>query len=503
MKKNMLSILALCLMVVPAHLSAQEKKEEKKKVVYQYPAPSVTQHSLSLGGQKVNYTATAGHLALLNDKGESSAMFFYIAYTKDNLANPAERPVTFVFNGGPGSSSVWLHMGALGPKRVVMNDDGTAAGPPYLLADNDYSWLDKTDLVFIDPVQTGFSRPAEEVDKKDFTGYTEDIQSVGDFIHKYVSLNKRWASPKFLAGESYGTTRAAGLSGYLQDRHGMYLNGIVLISAVMNFQTLRESSGNDLPYVMFLPSFAATAYHHNKVDTVKFPDFMSFLEEVEAFAETEYNTALMKGDRLSREERAALAKRMSTYLGVSEEFIERNNLRINTMLFTKELLRKEEYTVGRFDSTIKGRDKTSGGTTFDFDPSYNLSIFGAYTMAINDHLSRNLKFENPDMVYEILTGKVQPWNYGPAQNQYLDNSVTLQSAIHKNPKLRVLVLNGYYDLATPYFATEYTIAHMFLAPEYRNNVVMKYYHGGHMMYTFPREIKAMTEDVRKFYEGNF
>jgi carboxypeptidase C (cathepsin A) len=413
------------------------QKESKKNVVYEFPDKSVTQHTTTINGQKISYTATTGHMLMLDEKGEEKSRVFYIAYTKNNVANPANRALTFSFNGGPGSSSVWLHMGALGPKRVLMEDDGMPLPPPYKVVDNEFSWLDKTDLVFIDPIETGFSRPAEGVDKKEFTGYSEDLKSVGDFIHKYITENERWNSPKFLAGESYGTTRAAGLSGYLQDRHGMYLNGLVLISAVMNFQTIYITSGNELPYSLFLPSFAATAYFHNKIDKTKFPDFKKFLQEVEEFALGEYTLALMKGNLLNENEKQNTANKLSQYLGVKKEFIELNNLRISTWTFTKELLRDESRTVGRFDGTVKGIDKNDAGTSYDFDPSYNLSIYGSYTMAVNDHFTRVLKYKNPDMVYEILTSNVRPWNYGNAQNQFLDNSETLRSAIHKNPSLKV------------------------------------------------------------------
>lgn len=482
-----------------AILAQKDDKGDKPERSYEFPEPSVTEHSISMNGQKIDYTATAGHLLMYDDKGVEKARIFYVAYTKDKVEEPSARPVTFSFNGGPGSSSVWLHMGALGPKRVPMNEEGLMLPPPFEMVDNEYSWLDQTDLVFIDPVETGYSRPAEDVDKKEFTGYDEDIKSVGDFIHRYVSRNARWNSPKYLVGESYGTTRAAGLSGYLQDRHGMYLNGLVLISAVMNFQTLYLSSGNDLPYSLFLPSFAATAYHHGKIDRNRFPKMDDFLREVEDFAATDYTIALMKGDQLTEVGKTALADRLSSYTGLSEDFINAHHFRISTRLFTKELLREEGKTIGRFDGLVTGTDYKSGGDSYDYDPSYHRSVFGAYTMAINDHLKRNLEFDNSDMVYEILTGNVRPWNYGPAQNRYLDNSNTLRDAIHKNPHLKVLICNGYYDLATPYFATEYTVNHMFVDEKFRNNIAMTYYHGGHMMYTLEAELKKLTEDVRSFY----
>ena len=499
--KNALVVLLLA--ALPAASFAQDKEEKAK--VYQYTEPSITRHQTTVNGERIAYTATAGHLVMLDDKGAKRSHNFYIAYIKDQPKDKAgdlsKRPITFVFNGGPGSSSVWLHMGALGPKRVTMEEDGTSTAPPYAVVDNPHSWLDRTDLVFIDPIETGYSRPAEGVDKKEFTGYSEDIQSVGDFIHKFVSQHGRWGSPKFLAGESYGTTRAAGLSGYLQDRHGMFLNGIVLISAVMNFQTLRDTEGNDLPYALYLPSFAATAYHHGKVDKQRFPTEQDFLREVERFALSDYTLFLMKGTRTTPEERAAMATALSAYMGIAPQVIERNHHRINTRLFTKELLREEGRTIGRFDGTVTGIDRSDAGDGYDFDPSYSLTIQGPYTMAINDHLRNTLRYENSNMVYEILTGNVQPWNYGCDQNRFLNNAETLRSAIHKNPRLKVLICNGYYDLATPYFATEYTVDHLFLNEAYRDNISMTYYHAGHMMYSIRTELEKFTADARAFYKA--
>lgn len=465
-----------------------------------WPEPSTTEHRSTINGKRINYTATAAHLPLHNDKGEQIAQFFYVAYVAENKDKENKRPITFVFNGGPGSSSVWLHMGALGPKRVLMTEEGLATPPPYDVVDNDYSWLDKTDLVFIDPVETGFSRPYNDVDKKEFTGYDEDIKSVGDFIRHYVSMENRWLSPKYLAGESYGTTRAAGLSGYLQDRHGMYLNGIVLISAVLNFQTLAFNEGNDLPHALFLPSFAATAYAHGKINKTAYPDRDAFLKEVENFALGEYSLYLNAGDGLTEGEKSELAKTLSGYTGLSETFLRHHHFRINTWTFTKELLRDEGLTIGRFDALVKGRDKSDGGDTYDFDPSYNLSIFGAYTAAINSHLKSVLDFHWDETTYEILTGNVRPWNYGRAQNKYINTAETLRSAMHKNNHLKVLVCSGRFDLATPYFATDYTINHMFLAPELKGNIETKYYDAGHMMYSIPEELEKFTKDVRSFYE---
>ena len=479
-----------------ASVTLAQDKEIKRHI----PEPSVTEHKLTANGKKIEYTATAGHLKLHNDKGEESANFFHVAYIAKNMGDRKSRPITFVFNGGPGSSSVWLHMGALGPKRLLMTEDGMATPPPFDLVDNEYSWLDKTDLVFIDPVETGFSRPADGVSKKEFTGYDEDIKSVGDFIRHYVSAEGRWASPKFLAGESYGTTRAAGLSGYLQDRHGMYLNGIVLISAVLNFQTLSFSDGNDLPYALFLPSFAATAYAHGKINKDKFPDRDDFIKEVCEYASGKYTQYLMIGDQLDDDEKKKLGKTLSTYIGLSEDFIASHHYRISTREFTKELLRSEGHTIGRFDAMIKGRDKKSAGDSYDFDPSYSIAMYGAYAMAINDHLKNGLNFHWDETPYEVLTGNVRPWNYGRAQNSFIDNSQTLRSAIHKNNHLKVLICSGYFDLATPFHATDYTVNHMFIAPELRDNIQTEYYNAGHMMYSIPAELIKFTKDVRRFYD---
>lgn len=488
----------LLLVLLSTGAWAQADKAVPKASI-KWPEPVSTKHSITLDGQKINFTATAGHQSQFNDKGEKIAEIFFIAYHREG-ADPAKRPITFSFNGGPGSSSVWLHMGALGPKRIVMTPDGGATRPPYGLTDNVYSWLAFTDLVFIDPVETGYSRPAEGTDKKEFTGYSEDLRSVGDFIYKYMSVQNRWQSPKFLVGESYGTTRAAGLSGYLQDRHGMYLNGIVLVSAVLNFQTIRPAAGNDLPYPLFLPSFAASAWYHGLLDKGRFTDLKVTLQQAEQFALGEYSRLLMKGDRLTAEEEKLLATELSAFTGLSVEFLKGYHYRISTQEFTKELLRSKGETIGRFDATVKGIDRKDAGDSYEYDPSYNLSIYGPYTMAINHHLRVGLQYPYPDQVYEILTGKVQPWNYGEATNRYLDNSGVLAASIHKNPSLQVLICNGYYDLATPYFATDYTLNHMFVRPELRNRLQMKYYEGGHMMYTRERDLKTFTQDVKRFYE---
>jgi carboxypeptidase C (cathepsin A) len=492
------------LLVNGTNLLAQPKQDPKAVNSQQVSTKSdsmvvVTSHTISIAGKQISYKAKAGYMLMKEEYGKPKAKVFYIAYTLDGVADPAKRPITYCFNGGPGSSSVWLHMGTIGPRRILMKDDGTPTAVPYQLVDNEYSWLDATDLVFIDPVSTGYSQPIEGVNKGDFHGYNEDITSVGDFIRQHCSNNLRWASPKYLAGESYGTTRAAGLSGYLQDRYGMYLNGIVLVSAVLNFQTLSFEPGNELPYQLFLPTYAATAWYHKKLGS-QFSDLPSLLPQVQQFAMGDYATYLLKGDNATELEHNAIATKLATYTGLTTQYLRQTNNRIKIFRFTKELLRTSGQTIGRFDSRIKASDVDNAGETYEFDPSFNYATFGPYAQAINDYLGRELKFKS-DLPYELLTGKVQPWNYNNVQNRYLNVSETLRSALVKNPSLKVYVGNGYYDLATPYFATEYTFSHIFLPLAQRNNIKFGYYQGGHMMYTVKDELIKLKKEVGAWYQG--
>ncbi|MEM9831843.1 MAG: peptidase S10 [Bacteroidota bacterium] len=462
------------------------------------PPLSVTQHSIRVNGQTVNYTATTGYLVLRKEDKKARAKMFFIAYTKNDVDDLSERPITFTFNGGPGSSSVWLHMGGLGPRRIKMSEKGESLPPPYELIDNEYTWLDKTDLVFIDPVETGFSRPAEGVEKSEFTGYEEDISSVGDFIRLYTTRNNRWSSPKFLSGESYGTTRAAGLSGYLQDRHGMYLNGLMLISSILNFQTARFTKGNDLPYILFLPTYAAISWYHKQLPNQ--PEALEpFLREVEEFAVGDYAAALMLGDKLPEDQKNQIIDKLHQYTGLSKEYLERTHYRIHIARFVKELRRDEGITIGRLDGRMTGVDYDAAGEFYEFDPSYSATIYGPYTTAINSYLKGELNYEN-DLPYEILTGRVRPWNYSNVQNQYLNVAETLRSAMSVNPFLRVHVFNGYYDLATPYYATDYTFNHMFLNEKLTDNISMSFYESGHMMYIHQPSLVKMKQEVDQFIE---
>ncbi len=458
-----------------------------------------TQHRLMLHGLEMVYTATAGTLVIHEEDEQEGvkpkATIFYVAYTKRGVENVATRPVTFAFNGGPGSSSVWLHLGLLGPRRVLMQDDGLPLPPPYRLVDNEASLLDVTDLVFIDPVSTGYSRPVPGEKPRQFHEFEKDIEVVGEFIRLYITRNQRWSSPKFLIGESYGTTRAAGLSGFLQNEYGLYLNGIILVSAVLNFQTVDFNHGNDLPYPLFLPTYAATAWYHGALGK-EWSSLHSLLKEAEAFAEGPYTLALMQGARLTGAAYQQTLDQLVRFTGLSPEYLERINLRPSIFRFVKELLRSERRTVGRLDSRFKGVDRDAVGEQADYDPSYT-AIQGAYTATLNDYVRRELQFES-DLPYEILTHKVWPWNYEKFQNQYVDVADTLREAISRNPHLKVFLASGYYDLATPYFAADYTVSHLGLEPGLRPNISVHYYEAGHMMYIHKPSLQAMHDDLARF-----
>jgi carboxypeptidase C (cathepsin A) len=475
-----------------------ETKKEEKPTPQEHSA--VTQHTLLLDGKALNYTVTAGTMILKEEdeeKGEKpKASVFYIAYTLDGVEDPAGRPITFSFNGGPGSSSVWLHLGLLGPKRVLMDEEGNPTPPPYRLVDNEYTLLDKTDLVFIDPVSTGYSRPVPGEKAEEFHNIKKDIESVSEFIRLYTTRNKRWTSPKFVIGESYGTTRAAGLSGHLQEQHGMYLNGIMLISTILNFQAYRFDPGNDLPAILFLPTYAATAWYHHRLDERLQADLGKTLNEVEQFALGEYALALMQGAALPKEARSRIVEKLARYTGLSPRYIEQTDLRVEIFRFTKELLREQGLTVGRLDSRYTGLDRDAAGENFEFDPSY-AAIQGVYTATLNQYVRADLQFES-DLPYEILAPLYQKWKYDTFQNQYVNVAETLRQAIAMNPALKVFVANGYYDLATPYFATRYTFNHLGLAEALQGNILMQDYPAGHMMYVHLPSLQKLKNDLEAF-----
>jgi carboxypeptidase C (cathepsin A) len=462
--------------------------------------PIVTKHSIKTGGKEMRYTVTTGFMPIKNvQSGETEARMFFMAYTLDDTDDKAKRPLMFSFNGGPGSSSVWLHLGALGPKRVKMQDEGWLPAPPYQLVENEHTWLDQTDLVFIDPVGTGFSRATKPELAAKFLGLQGDLDSVGEFIRMYLTRHERWASPLFLVGESYGTTRASGLSGLLADR-GIAFNGVLLISTVMNFQTSRFAPGNDLAYLLMLPSYTATAWYHKKLpaDLQRQP-LRKVLDESERWTMNEYQLALGKGDRLTKAERQKAAEQMARYTGLSAAFVDNSDLRVDLGRFNKELLRDQRRTTGRLDSRFTGIDANASGERPDFDPSMT-AIRPPYTAAFNDYVRRELGFKT-DAVYHILGGGfTSPWNWG-SDNAYADTSVALKSAFSKNPFMKVFVAFGYYDMATPYFAAEYTIDHMNLDPTLKANIKTAYYEAGHMMYIEAKSLAKLKSDMAAFVQS--
>ena len=489
-------------------MSKEEKdKKDKEEKKDKKPVPkdqiSMTKHTVIIGEKELKYTVTTGTMVMKEEDEEEGvkpkASIFYIAYTLDGVKKSAKRPLTFSFNGGPGSSSVWLHLGVLGPRRVLMDEEGLPLPPPYKLVDNEYSILDKTDLVFIDPVSTGYSRSVPGEKAEEFHNIKKDIESVGDFIRLYTTRSKRWSSPKFLIGESYGTTRAAGLSGYLQERRGMYLNGIMLISSILDFQTARFTPGNDLPHILFLPTYTATAWYHKKLDKDLQKDLHKTLDEVEEFAMGEYTLALMKGSALPEEERGEIVKKLARYTGLSEEYIEHTNLRVSIQRFVKELRRDEGLTVGRLDSRYTGKDRDDAGEFYEFDPSM-AGIWGPYTGTFYQYVRDDLGFES-DLPYEIIAPLYMSWKYDEYQNQYVNVAETLRKAINQNPDLKVYIGNGYYDFATPYFATEYTFNHLGLDAERQKNISMGFYEAGHMMYIHMPSLKKLKADLDRFIEG--
>jgi carboxypeptidase C (cathepsin A) len=451
-----------------------------------FPAPEpvdhvvTTEHTINVHGQSISYTATAGTLVIKREDQRPLASMFFVAYTRNDQKNNPAWPLTFAFNGGPGSSSVWLHMGALGPKRVSMaNPEGQQPAPPYTLVDNESTILSLSDVVFIDPVTTGFSRHAPGEDPDQFHSVHGDLQSVAEFIRLYLTRYQRWSAPKFLAGESYGTTRAAGLSQVLL-QNGIFLNGITLLSSVLNFQTISFAPGNDLPYILFLPTYTATAWYHKKLSGDLARDFKKAINEARQFAGGEYTVALMKGTSLSDQERSQIAAKMARLTGLSQKFIEEANLRISMSRFAKELLRDQRRTIGRYDGRLEGIDEDAAGDRAEYDPSY-AAVQGVYTAMFNDYVRRELNYSS-DLPYEVLTSKVQPWSYGRSQNRYLDVAENMREALTQNPAMHVLVGAGYYDLATPFFAAEYTVNHLELDPTLRSHVGLYYCDAGHMLY---------------------
>jgi carboxypeptidase C (cathepsin A) len=459
---------------------------------------SRTKHSVVVGGRRLDYTVTTGFMPYRNAQtGETEAKMFYVSYTLDNPS--AKRPLMFSFNGGPGSASVWLHLGAIGPRRVKMLDDGMMPPPPYEMEDNQQTWLTETDLVFIDPVGTGYSRATKPEFASKFFGVNGDIDSVGEFIRMYLGRAERWNSPLFLVGESYGTTRAAGLSNWLFD-HGVGLNGVMLISTVLNFQTIRFASNNDLPLVLILPSYATTAWYHKRLPAdLQSKTVVQVAKEAEDFAMNEYSPALLRIDRLSAQEKQNLLDKYSRFTGLNKIFIEQNNFRVELGEFNKELLRDQRRSTGRLDSRFLGIDRDASGENPDDDPSIS-AIRPPYNAAFNDYIRRDLGFKT-DLEYYILGGGVSGWNWNVG-NGYADTSASLKDAMAKNPYMKIFMANGYFDMATPFFAAEYTVSAMNLDPTLRRNITFEYYDAGHMMYIDKPSLAKLKADAARFIQSS-
>jgi carboxypeptidase C (cathepsin A) len=452
-----------------------------------------TQHTGKFGGQTVAYTATAGTLVLKSATGKPRANVFFVAYTKDGV--PAgSRPIAFAYNGGPGSASVFVHMGLFGPKRVQMADDGFQPAPPYELVDNEDSILDVADVVVIDAVSTGWSRMVDGEDGKNFHGVRQDIEAFSDFIRQYLMKFNRMASPKYLMGESYGTVRSVGVGADLQARHGIELNGIVLVSSVIDFSTLSEAPGNELNYASFLPTYTADAWYHKRLGPeLQGQDLKKVLDESRRFVWGEYMTALVKGSRLSATERKDMAAKVAKFTGLSATFVEEANLRVSPGRFRKELLRDRRLMVGRLDGRYTGLDRDAAGENQEFDPS-NTALQGAYSALFLDYAKNELKWES-ELPYPT-SANVRPWQY--EENRYLNLVDSLRAAMARNPYLNVMVVNGYYDMATPFAGTEYTFDHVGYEKTYADRISLKYYEGGHMMYIRPNMLKAVHGDISAF-----
>jgi carboxypeptidase C (cathepsin A) len=501
------ALLLLSLWSISPLQSAEPPPAPPEKV-----ALSVTTHSITVGGKTLQYKATAGYLVqkeevekpAAEEKGgkgdgqppsnlKAKAKIFFVAYTLEGADASANRPLTFAFNGGPGAASVWLHLGALGPQRVKLGPGGAGTAPPYQLVDNEFTWLEQSDLVFIDPVSTGYSRPEPGQNAKAFHGVREDLDSVAEFIRLYTTQNDRWLSPKFIVGESYGGTRAAALAGVLQENFSIYCNGIVIVSGVLNWQGIEFQPGNDLAYAAALPTYAATAWFHQRLAPAQQQAGLKKVrEEAEAFAGGEYAAALAKGSALLESERRAVTERLAGLTGLSAEFLSQHDLRVSAGTFREELLRDQRQVIGRFDSELAGPTEGAGG---HWDPSFT-TMRGNFTAAMNAYARRVLKFES-ELPYQTLAD-VSPWNFSVATNRYLQVGDDLAEAMTQNPHLKVWVLTGCYDLAVPYAATGYELLHLGLDPSIAPNLRTTVFESGHMMYTHEEELPKLKAGFAEF-----
>jgi carboxypeptidase C (cathepsin A) len=466
---------------------------------------SVTDHTVRIAGQTIPYKATAATILLKNEKDEPTALVYFTAYTRSDIKDLSQRPVAFLYNGGPGSSSLWVHMGSFGPRRAVVADTEASPAGPYKMNDNPNSLLDKSDLVFIDPVGTGFSHAVGKSQDKDFWGVDEDVKSLAQFINSYISRNDRWNSPKFLIGESYGTFRSVALSNYLQNNDGMYFNGLVLISSVLDLGTISFNPSEDMPYVFYLPSYAATAWYHNMLKD-RPAEMKPFIAEARTFALTEYASALMKGSRLTAAEKADMAKKLSRFTGLSEDYLLKADLRVALPQFMKELQRSRGLTTGRLDARFSGFSYDLLGEFAEFDPQ-DTSITGPFVAVFNNYVRTELKF-GQDKIYRSSSSDANQkwdWKHNAGDNFGFPGSPNVENdliqALLVNPRLKVEIENGYYDLATPFFATEFTVDHLGLPEKLQKNIALQYYDAGHMMYVHEEDLVKLKANVANFIDA--
>jgi len=492
LRRALLSFVAALLLLAPTPPAAQQREvagPTEERV-------SRTSHAMRLDGRELKYTATAGTVPIRLDDGKVAARMFFVAYTKDG-EEARSRPIAFLFNGGPGSASVWLHMGSFGPKVAAMADEGFQPAPPYALVDNPHSLLDVTDLVFVDAIDTGYSRAVAGVDSRQFHGQDGDLRAFGEFVAEYLRAYDRYPSPKFLIGESYGSIRAAGLAQELQARHGIELNGVALLSALLTYQTLSPAPNNDVAWAAMIQTYAATAWYHKRLppDLQRKP-IAAVVDEARTFAFGEYLLALAKGHRLTDAERTAAAGRLARYTGLSAEFLLRANLRVDSGRYRKELLRDRRLVIGRLDSRFTALDADAAGERQEFDPS-NTALAGSYVATFRDYVRNTLKWES-DLHYPT-SGNVRPWTY--VQNSYMDMTEALRQTMAKNPFLKVFVICGYYDMATYLGGIEFNLTHLAYDRQITDRVSFGYYEGGHMMYIRPSAHAALRKDTAAFIRG--
>jgi carboxypeptidase C (cathepsin A) len=483
-----------------AGYSARESADAagQTQTVYEKPYTedsAITNHTLNINGESISYTAEAGYMPIKNDAGKRIARIFFIAYTKEAQQSSSQRPITFAFNGGPGSSAIWLHMGALGPRRVLLADDGTALPKSYHLVDNEYTWLDFTDIVFVDPVGTGYSRTADDVDAQQFYNTSEDVKIMGKFVRLYVTEYQRWLSPKYIAGESYGTTRAVSLAGHMQNRHGMLINGLVLISTALSFETFSFDRGNDLAYVLIIPSYTAAAWYHGKLSG----NLRESVEQASDWAINDYMPALAKGSGLADSEHRKIVDKLVHYTGLSKSYIEDNRLRVANYQFIAELLSDSSSIIGLLDSRVKA-PYVSESSAYSFNDPSLFVVEGPYLAAFNNYVREELHFRT-DMTYRFLSEQIgKSWKWSEGQQGYVNVAGSLTKAISSNEHLQVFVASGYFDLTTPWLSQQYTLTHLGLNPELRGNIIHKFYESGHQIYTSSEALAKFTQDVSSFFQ---